>query len=107
MQINTFPYCCGCITFSDFYDMEDDNDTTNPEELWKRIQYEVEGNSSGMYFQAWFRKCRRYDDTHEEKFEYQELLDNIVAHMPNVILFPQTVNPNTGNILQGVLWRKE
>lgn len=107
MQTSTFPHCCGCITFSDFYDWDDESVTTDPKKLWERIRDTVEQEASGMYFQAWFRRSKRYDGTHEDKYEFQELLDNIVAFMPNVILFPTTVNPNTGNILQGVLWRKE
>lgn len=54
--------------------------------------------------QMWFVKYKKWDGGFQDHYE-RETLRQRVAQIPGVIDLGEYVNPNSGNMIQGYLWK--
>jgi hypothetical protein len=105
MHLSRIDFCCGVYHFADF-DNENDSDENSDHEMYEALLERMNEDRPGFWYQAFFKKRRRHDGTYDDEYEHLELMDMIEA-LPGCIKLPETINPNSGNKLQGYLWQKQ
>ncbi len=105
MYLSDIDYCCGVYHLADFGN-EDDYEGEGPDEaeIFQELQRHMDSNKPGFWYQAWFKRNRNFSGGHDASYEHEEL-KALVKAIPGCIELPETINPNSGNILQGYLWQ--
>ncbi len=99
-------YCCGVHEIGHFCN-EDDAEFDDQEftaDDAEDLLNEISGDTAeGIMFHIWFVKRKKFDDTFEKDYEFQELRE-LVQKIPNVVHIGKTINPNSGNRIDGYAW---
>lgn len=99
-------YCCGINEIGKFRDPNEDDDgyseyeAEDAAELLDRIKSDY---PEGLLFHIWFVKHKKFDETFEEDYEYDDLRQ-LVQQIPGVIHIAETINPNSKNMIDGYAW---
>lgn len=95
-------FCCGVYQIGKFGDYiwyaPETADT--PEEVLKIAAEEV---PKGCMIEVWFMKCKKSDGSFEKEYQYRDLRA-LVQKIPNVVHIGKTINPNSGNRIDGYAW---
>ncbi len=104
----TGSYCCGVQELGDF-------ETHNDVSPYEREYYEFTGSTfkellddilaqnKGCVFHIWFAKSKTFDGTFKRQYEWQGLR-KLVQKIPYVVHMGTTINPNSGNKIDGYSW---
>lgn len=86
------------------------------EELFKQLKdllKKIPGDFPGGFYQIWFaneQKYSEYDDEYTgEYYGYGDACDqvrNVLSRLPNVVTLGEVENPNSGNLIDGYIWKK-
>lgn len=96
-------FCCGVYEIGGFCDesgASDEIEHDTPEEL---LAYAAEQAPKGAMLTIWFYKPKTFDGSFEKEYHWAEVR-KIVKAIPNVVHIGTTVNPNSGNRIDGYAW---
>ena len=110
MRYNELPNCCGVFEFGGFYAEDDDGidrglTILECKEMFAEIQAVMSRHKDGYYYQAWFVRNNHYDGTFDRHYESAHLA-TLISKIPGVIKIKPTINPNSGNMIKGYIWKK-
>lgn len=106
--------CCGHLEICDFRDDNIDNTWDNFSnvysdeecmfgETFNELFENIKTYNKGYVYSIWFVKTRKYDGVYEKQYGWNKLR-TLVRAIPNVIHLGSTINPNTGNKIDGYSW---
>lgn len=99
--------CCGVnqIAWFTSSDALSDNAVSGKTEqaAWEKLFKELLKLPRGYVYQMWFVKNRNYQGEPNENFEAEPLRE-LVCTIEGCVCLGTTVNPNSGNIIEGYQW---
>lgn len=103
-------YCCGTREIGNFRGEDEesqgyynDGDFEYESTNAKALLSSVRADFKGIVLSIWFVKYKKFDGTHEDKYEY-EPLRKLVKKIGGVVHLGETINPNSGNYIDGYSW---
>lgn len=99
--------CCGVMEIGDFY-IEDDYDDRKPtvsecKQAFAEMQDQL---AKGYYYTAWFVRPKKFDGTFERQYEAAHLA-TLISKLPGCVKIKPIVNPNSGNMIKGYVWKQQ
>lgn len=97
--------CCGVRELYNFTEEDDgysDYEGQDPASVIADV-FERLGNH---VFHIWFVRPKDYAGNHQDEYEFQELRA-YVQTLPGVVHLGEHINPNTGNYIDGYMFKKE
>ncbi len=104
--------CCGHRELFDFEDdnsawkdiyVEDSSEDNMIGETFKDLFTEIQKYNKGIVYSIWFYKPKKWDGSFGKSWHWQKLR-TLVRAIPNVVHLGTTINPNSGNKIDGYSW---
>lgn len=97
-------FCCGVVEIGCFAEDPSPWECEYFEDTFAELLEEVSGDkASGIVFHIWFVRPKDYNGDLMPDYNWQELRQ-IVQDIPDVLHLGTTINPNTGNEIDGYSW---
>lgn len=94
--------CCGVRQLCGFSDI-DEADNGDFVGTYPQIFNWINDLPKGLVYQMWFVRSCKWDNTLSDTFDAAELME-LIKTKDGVICLGTTLNPNSGNIIEGYQW---
>lgn len=104
--------CCGHRELFDFESsvdswmdlhVEDSDEEKMIGKTFEDLFKEIQKHNKGIVYSIWFKKSKKFDGSYEKSYEWAQLR-TLVRAIPNVVHLGTTINPNSGNKIDGYSW---